>query len=203
MGPMTGAVVASLCCAISTAAAAAPPPPKAFPTAEGFGAGAAGGRGGRVIEVTTLGDSGAGSLRAAMEASGPRICVFRVSGTIVLHGPIRVSAPFLTVAGQTSPAGIEIRGDGNHEGDWGVWCVNGAHDFPREAAPALTTTLTIFSAEAGRFKGSVGPLSTLASRSGRICPQKRAGGGEEKTPRDRSPREKEVSDYVRSCGRTS
>lgn len=108
---------------------AAAPPVKAFPTAEGFGAGAVGGRGGRVIEVTTLEDSGPGSLRAAMEESGPRIVVFRVSGTITLKGAIRVSAPYLTVAGQTSPGGVQIRGDGKPEGDWGVWCVNGAHDI--------------------------------------------------------------------------
>ncbi|NPV46521.1 MAG: pectate lyase, partial [Armatimonadetes bacterium] len=63
---------------------------KAFPTAEGFGAEAVGGRGGRVIEVTNLDDSGPGSLRAAMEAEGPRIVVFRVSGTIVLRSAIRV-----------------------------------------------------------------------------------------------------------------
>jgi len=102
---------------------------RAFPTAEGFGADAVGGRGGRVIAVTTLGDSGPGSLRAAMEASGPRICVFRVSGTITLKSAIRVSTPYLTVAGQTSPGGVQIRGNGQPEGDWGVWCVNGAHDI--------------------------------------------------------------------------
>jgi hypothetical protein len=102
---------------------------KAFPTAEGFGAKAAGGRGGRVLEVTTLGDSGPGSLRAAMEASGPRIVVFRVSGTITLTNAIRVRTPYLTVAGQTSPGGVEIKGSGQPEGDWGVWCVNGAHDI--------------------------------------------------------------------------
>ena len=67
---------------------------KAFPTAEGFGADAAGGHGGRVIEVTNLEDSGEGSLRAAMEASGPRVCVFRVSGTITLKEAIRVRTPF-------------------------------------------------------------------------------------------------------------
>jgi pectate lyase len=82
--------------------------PKAFPTAEGFGANAVGGRGGRVIEVTTLADSGAGRLRAAMEASGPRIVVFRVSGTIELRNAIRVSTPCRTVAGQTSPGGVQI-----------------------------------------------------------------------------------------------
>ena len=72
---------------------------KAFPTAEGFGANAVGGRGGRVIEVTNLDDAGDGSLRAAMEADGPRIVVFRVSGTITLSNAIRVRTPYLTVAG--------------------------------------------------------------------------------------------------------
>jgi pectate lyase len=111
------------------AAAPAAQAVKAFPTAEGFGANAVGGRGGRVIEVTNLNDSGDGSLRAAMMASGPRIVVFRVSGTITLKGAIRVRTPYLTVAGQTSPGGIQIKGNGEPEGDWGVWCVNGAHDI--------------------------------------------------------------------------
>jgi hypothetical protein len=71
---------------------------KAFPTAEGFGAAAVGGRGGRVIEVTDLEDSGPGSLRAAMEASGPRIVVFRVSGTITLTSAIRVSTHLVNQA---------------------------------------------------------------------------------------------------------
>ena len=102
---------------------------KAFPTAEGFGANARGGRGGRVIEVTNLNDSGKGSLRDAMETSGPRICVFRVSGTITLKNAIRVTTPYLTVAGQTSPGGVQIKGTGQPDGDWGVWCMNGAHDI--------------------------------------------------------------------------
>jgi pectate lyase len=106
-----------------------PPPVKAFPTAEGFGAKAVGGRGGKVLEVTNLNDSGEGSLRWAMEAAGPRIVVFRVSGTITLKSAIKVSTPYLTVAGQTSPGGIQIRGDQEPDGDWGVWCVNGAHDI--------------------------------------------------------------------------
>lgn len=104
-------------------------PVKAFPTAEGFGANAVGGRGGRVIEVTTLNDSGPGSLRQAMEAPGPRICVFRVSGTITLESAIRVCTPYLTVAGQTSPGGVQIKGNGQPAGDWGVWFVNGAHNI--------------------------------------------------------------------------
>jgi len=102
---------------------------KAFPTAEGFGANAVGGRAGRVMEVTNLDDSGPGSLRSCLEASGPRICVFRVSGTIALRSAIRVSKPYLTVAGQTSPGGVQIKGTGQPDGDWGVWFVNGAHDI--------------------------------------------------------------------------
>jgi hypothetical protein len=54
----------------------------AFPGAEGFGAKASGGRGGRVIAVTTLNDSGPGSLRAAVEEKRPRTVVFRVAGLV-------------------------------------------------------------------------------------------------------------------------
>ena len=81
------------------------------------------------MEVTNLNDSGPGSLRHCLEASGPRICVFRVSGTITLNNAIRVSEPYLTIAGQTSPGGVQIKGTGQPEGDWGVWFVNGAHDI--------------------------------------------------------------------------
>ena len=126
---MKGLLLLGLMVATVHTACHAALPIKAFPTAEGFGANAVGGRGGRVIEVTNLNDSGEGSLRSAMEASGPRICVFRVSGTITLKNAIRVSTPYLTVAGQTSPGGVQIRGSGQPEGDWGVWCVNGAHDI--------------------------------------------------------------------------
>lgn len=122
-------LVAAFCLFIFVGAVAADPLVKAFPTAEGFGANAVGGRGGRVIEVTNLNDSGEGSLRSAMEASGPRICVFRVSGTITLKNAIRVSTPYLTVAGQTSPGGVQIKGTGQPDGDWGIWCINGAHDI--------------------------------------------------------------------------
>jgi len=59
----------------------------AFPGAEGFGANTLGGRGGKVIFVTNLDDSGPGSFRAACEAEGPRLVLFRVAGTIALKRP--------------------------------------------------------------------------------------------------------------------
>lgn len=90
----------------------------AFPGAQGGGATAAGGRGGTVIEVTNLSDAGGGSLRACMEASGPRTCVIRVAGTINLLSAIRVKLADanLTVAAQTAPGGgIMIKGKTNLE----------------------------------------------------------------------------------------
>ena len=82
----------------------------AFPGAEGYGARAIGGRGGRVIAVTNLNASGAGSLKEACEAKGPRIVIFNVSGTI--DGDIRIKNDHITIAGQTAPGdGITIKGN--------------------------------------------------------------------------------------------
>jgi len=77
----------------------------AFPGAEGFGSNTIGGRGGKVIEVTNLNDSGTGSLRACVTASGPRVCVFKTGGTIPLSSTINISNPYITIAGQTAPGG--------------------------------------------------------------------------------------------------
>ncbi len=77
----------------------------AFPGAEGFGAFAVGGRGGAVLFVDNLNDAGPGSLRAAIEATGPRTVIFRVGGTIDLSSSLIVRSPYLTIAGQTAPGG--------------------------------------------------------------------------------------------------
>jgi len=86
----------------------------AFPGAEGYGAFAKGGRGGKIFIVTNLNDSGPGSLREAVEAKGPRTVVFAVGGIIETTG-LSVREPYLTIAGQTAPGdGICIKkGAGN------------------------------------------------------------------------------------------
>lgn len=78
----------------------------AFPGAEGYGKYTQGGRGGRIIAVTTLADSGPGSLRACIDATGPRVCIFHVGGVIrfTTTRPI-ISHPYITIAGQTAPGG--------------------------------------------------------------------------------------------------
>jgi ferric-dicitrate binding protein FerR (iron transport regulator) len=82
-----------------------PNAPVAFAGATGFGARSQGGRGGRVIPVTTLADDGPGSLRAAVAAEGPRIVVFHCAGTIALRSPLQIRHGRLTIAGQTAPGG--------------------------------------------------------------------------------------------------
>jgi len=82
----------------------------AFPTAEGFGRYAQGGRGGMVYYVTTLSDAGPGSLREAVSQPG-RTVVFAVGGVIQLKSPLAVS-PGLYLAGQTAPGeGVTVYGD--------------------------------------------------------------------------------------------
>ena len=93
----------------------------AFPGAEGGGKYSFGGRGVnylgapvdcKVYVVTSLADSGKGTLREACESGGPRVVVFNVAGEIHLKRPINIIAPYITIAGQTAPGdGIAITGE--------------------------------------------------------------------------------------------
>jgi len=86
----------------------------AFPGAQGFGKHASGGRGGEVLYVTSLDNSGTGSLRWACEdVTGPRTVLFRLGGVIQLDNDIDIYDGDLTIAGQSAPGGgITLKGSG-------------------------------------------------------------------------------------------
>lgn len=80
-------------------------PQLAFPGAVGPAAKTPGGRGGRIIRVTTLNADGPGSFKAALDAKGPRIIVFEVGGVIDMGlKSWTITEPFVTIAGQTAPS---------------------------------------------------------------------------------------------------
>lgn len=93
--------------AVSAVAAFAQAP--AFPGAEGHGRYVTGGRGGKIVHVTNLNDSGTGSFRSAVSGSSKKIVVFDVAGVIPLKSDISIGAN-TTIAGQTAPyPGITLR----------------------------------------------------------------------------------------------
>lgn len=98
-----------------TAQASLAAPVLAFPEADGYGKYTVGGRGGKVYVVTSLEDEAdnpqPGTLRHAIEQEGPRIITFAVSGVIDLKDKLTVRDDYITIAGQTSPHGIVLRGD--------------------------------------------------------------------------------------------
>lgn len=125
-------IIIAGCSSATDASQVAPQPVKgelAFPGAVGYGAAAKGGRGGRVIAVDTLADDGAGSLRACIDAQGPRTCVFRVSGLIRFTSqPPVIRNPYLTIAGQTAPGGGIIIAHGGGDVGYTPMLIKNTHD---------------------------------------------------------------------------
>ncbi|WP_299402021.1 hypothetical protein [uncultured Roseobacter sp.] len=114
---LRAAAVLSVLLLMPEASGAGPSDGIAFPGADGFGAVATGWKGGEIHRVSSLADDGPGSLRTCAASSGqPRICVFSVSGTIELRGPIKLPSN-IYVAGQTAPGdGIQLRLVGGKHG---------------------------------------------------------------------------------------
>ncbi len=95
----------SLIAGMFGSALAAAEPELAFPGATGWAATTPGGRGGKIVRVTTLATEGPGSFAEAIATRGPRIVVFEVGGVIDLDGRVlELREPFLTIAGQTAPS---------------------------------------------------------------------------------------------------
>jgi pectate lyase len=169
--------IAALCLVANGAGAA---PPLAFPGAQGWAAHTPGGRGGKLLRVTTLAASGPGSLREAIETKGPRTIVFEVGGVFDLErSEINIQEPFVTIAGQTAPSpgvtlirgGIDISthdvvirhirvrvgeaGAAKHSG-WGVDAIStvtGARDVIVDHCSLTWATDENLSASGKRFVG--------------------------------------------------
>ena len=147
---MLGLLVAVLLAA--TSAFAVDERSLAFPEAVGWAKYTPGGRGGKIIKVTSLAANGAGTFRAALEAQGARIVVFEVGGVIDLDAEaITIKNPFITIAGQTAPSpGITIIKGG---------LVVRTHDV-------VIRHLRIRSGEAGKSKRSGFDLDNISTQDG-------------------------------------
>jgi len=139
-----GTATAAVTVAVSPTPAASPSL-VAFPGAEGFGAYATGGRGGSVLYVTNLNADGPGSLQWAIDQPGARYILFKVSGLI--NTQIHLTNGDVTIAGQTSPGGITIRGLVTDESPYQDQDVRAPTDFAENwilqhirIRPAPTTT---------------------------------------------------------------
>jgi len=139
-----GTATAAVTVAVSPTPAASPSL-VAFPGAEGFGAYATGGRGGSVLYVTNLNADGPGSLQWAIDQPGTRYILFKVSGLI--NTQIHLTNGDVTIAGQTSPGGITIRGLVTDESPFQDQAVQAPADFAENwilqhirIRPAPTTT---------------------------------------------------------------
>jgi pectate lyase len=155
-----------VCAALLVAAAAAQQPAReaagqaarspqgqlAFPGAAGWAAQTRGGRGGRIIPVTTLASGGRGSLREAVETNEPRIIVFEVGGVIDLdRRTLRIDSPYVTIAGQTAPSP-------------GITLIEGGIDVLTHEV--IVQHLRIRPGEAGQAKGSGWDEDAVSTQAG-------------------------------------
>jgi hypothetical protein len=107
--PLLKKLAVALACGVAPLANAV----AVLPGAIGHGTSTPAGRGGTVYRVTNLAATGTGSLKACVDHSGARVCVFEVSGTIRLPDDLTIRNPRITIAGQTAPSpGITLRGAG-------------------------------------------------------------------------------------------
>jgi hypothetical protein len=108
--PMRSMILAGTALALALGAAVAQARP-VIPGGAGYGMDTVAGRGGTVYKVTNLNASGSGSLKACIDGTAPRVCVFEVSGYIRLSSDMIIRNSKITIAGQTAPSpGITIRG---------------------------------------------------------------------------------------------
>jgi pectate lyase len=166
----------------------------AFPGAVGWARTTPGGRGGKIVRVTTLAPAGPGSLTAGLAMDGPRIVVFEVGGIIDLNlVTVDVERPFLTVAGQTAPSpgitlirgGIRIKthdvvlqhirvrpGEAGQpkKGGWeidGITTSTGARDVVIDHCSTSWATDENLTASGSRFSGDT-PAAWRAATSHRV-----------------------------------
>lgn len=124
----------------------------AFPGAQGWAAHTPGGRGGKVIRVTTLKAGGPGSLTEALNTPGPRTVVFEVGGVIDLgRSEVTIREPFLTIAGQTAPSP-------------GITLIRGGIDIATH--DVIVRHIRIRPGEAGVRKGAQWDVDALSTLTG-------------------------------------
>lgn len=163
---------------------------RAFPTAEGYGAGATGGRGGEILFVTTTEDTDEpGSLRWALRQEGPRIVYFLVGGAFVIDSLLYVDNGDLTIAGETALplGGVHIYGNSSVKdtrvyfsdvenvivrfvsirGSWQAWREDRTRHNPMTLSGSYNTIFDHYSGGWGSYTGgSPSKVNDIAGRGG-------------------------------------
>ena len=135
---------------------------RAAPSVKGWAADTVGGKGGRILRVTNLNAAGEGSFAAAVAEQGPRTIVFEVGGVIDLqNATVRISEPYLTIAGQTAPAP-------------GITFIRG--EFSLATHDVIVQHIAIRPGEAGPAKKSGWEADGLTYIRAKRVRQRRAGG---------------------------